>query len=267
MRKTGLVLLLISICFALPSFGWQFVDSINFEKLDSGIVVFDPDNLSREDLKRIKSSGVTPLAWLNLSEIEDWRVISVEAKEKEYAFQVKSSPNDLKLAKFYSSDFRLIAESRVREYLIKGFSGIVFANVGFYGLVSNNPVNRSEMWRLIENLAKQAGDLSTDPLLLIHNGVDFVEELKESKNVDGLLTHGLFNTLRGRHVHEYQRKEVLKKLKPLLGKGKLILTAEMTHASKQREFVARTCKKAGVDFSFQKLPLKMKRRTIDDFKK
>lgn len=267
MRTFGFTSLLLLLCSLIPCFGWQFSDSTSMDMSSPGIVVLDPDNFSRDDLLNLKKAGLKPVAWLNLSEIEDWRIISVDAKEKDYAFSDRFSPEELKLAKFYSTDFWKIAESRVSEYMMKGFSGLVFANVGYYSLVSNSPINRNEMWYLIENLAKKASTLCVKPLILVHNGLDYIVEIKNSKLVDGLVTQGLFNSFSGRHTYKWQRQEVLENIEPLLKNGKLVLTAEMADKTKQVSFIRETCEKEGLDFCIQKLPLKMNRRKIDDFQK
>jgi endo-alpha-1,4-polygalactosaminidase (GH114 family) len=256
MKKVFALFLLLPL-MVQPCFGWQFVDADTVPELNRSIVILDPDSCNRADLGTFKEMGLKTVAWLNVAEIESWRLIAVDVKAKDYVVPNRFSRQGLPLARFYSTEFKTIVKSRVREYMLKGFSGIFLAGTDKFAEISNNPINRSEMWRLIEELASLASSLAYDPIILVQ-GSDFVERIKSSELVDGVIISGLFNAEKGRHVHPWQRNDRLDRLKCLFETGKLLLTVEMAERSQQQEFIERECKKLNIDFCFHQIPLKMK---------
>ncbi|GAB4283472.1 MAG: hypothetical protein Kow0029_29630 [Candidatus Rifleibacteriota bacterium] len=246
---------------------WQFDSVRDIPGSASAILVLDPDFYGRTELAELKKMGAKPIAWLNIGEIEEWRTVAADFKLKNYAFQKRKSSNGLKLAVFYSDEFGQIAEERVREYLMKGFSGILFANVDFYSQVSNSPINRSEMWRLIEHLAGKARSLNLNSCNLILDGNVYIREVADSKVIDGVVITGLFNGEKGRHVHEWERQARLKQLGPLFSRKKSVFTVEMANKAHRIDFIERECKKLGIDYCIENLPLQMKRRLNNGLKK
>ena len=266
MKKRTLLVCFIFLYSSLAVFGWEFVATGEKVATSSGIVVLDPDSYSRRQLQEIKSKGLKPVAWLNVCEVEDWRILPFEARAKDYVLNRKISPQNLSFAQFYSSTFAKILESRVREYIQKGFEGILFARADYFKLVSNNPLNKRMMWQLILKLTEQALSYKSDPLLLLE-GEAFIEETIINNNIDGIITSGLFNDKNGRHIHPWQRKKRLNKLKSLLENDCLLLTVETSRTAPQKLFVKEKCNEIGIDYCFDTIPLKMNRRELNGKKK
>jgi hypothetical protein len=183
-------------------------------------------------------------------------------RPKDYLLNRTISPQNLKFARFYSQTFSNILVSRVREYMLKGFEGVLFARADYFRLVSNNPLNKRMMWQLILNLSQQAASYKRDPLILLE-GEAFIEETVINSKVDGVITGGLFNAKNGKHIHPWQRKKRLEKLKPLLENDCLLLTVENSKTEQQKLFVKEKCNDLGIDYCFDTIPLKMNRRDFN----
>ncbi len=263
--KKVLLLMLLTVT-AVPAMAWQFVAGNAEIDSQQKLLILDPDSYDRHDLARIKAKGHVPVAWLNLGEIEDWRLIGIEVREKDYVFAKRFSPAGLNLPRFYDKSFKEIMEHRLREYLLKGFAGVFFAKVDCFKKVSNSPINRGEMLALVRRLTQLAKSLKARPLILVH-GLEFVDEILEDPDISGIVTQGLFNARNGRHIHPWQRQKNMQVLQRLLKNDKIVLTAEMTKAANHKKFVARSCLELGIDYCFSDLPLKMQRRNNNDTQK
>jgi endo-alpha-1,4-polygalactosaminidase (GH114 family) len=261
-KKSILFVLFLLLFSNVSVFGWQFVSAGEEITVSSGIVVLDPDCYSRTELQELVSRGITPIAWLNVGEIEEWRILPFEVRAKDYVLNQKKSPQSLAFARFYSPSFADILSSRVREYMLKGFTGILFARADYFKLVSNNPLNKRMMWQLILKLIDQASSYRNDPLLLLE-GEAFIEEAVINDKIKGVITSGLFNDKKGKHIHPWQRKKRLKELKPLLENDCLLLTVESSKAEQQKLFVKKSCNKLGIDYCFDAMPLMMNRRDFN----
>jgi endo-alpha-1,4-polygalactosaminidase (GH114 family) len=262
--KRWAVLLIFSV-LALPGFSWQFRE-IDTESSDR-LVVLEPDEWSQKQLAELKKQGYKPLAWLNVGEIEDWRLIIHEFKgPEEYAFLKRKTDNQLMLARFYGTAFRKIAQARVREYIHKGFAGIFFAGAGYYSKVSNSPINRGEMWSLLDRLAQLANSITAKPVLIIE-GAEFFNEINTDNRFSGVAFSGLFRKKNRKRVFPWQRKSKIEMAKKLIDQNKIVLIAEMTANEQQKGPIRQKCEKLGIDCCFTELPLRMKRREKIDFTK
>ncbi|MGM0598327.1 MAG: endo alpha-1,4 polygalactosaminidase [Candidatus Rifleibacteriota bacterium] len=262
MKKNILSLLLVFVFSTVSAFGWQFVATGEEITASNGIVVLDPDCYSRAQLQELVNKGLTPVAWLNVCEVEDWRIMPLDIRAKNYVLDRKKSPQNLKFARFYSQAFTNILVSRVREYMLKGFEGILLARADYFKLVSNNPLNKRMMWQLVLKITEQAARYKSDPLILLE-GETFVEETLINNKIDGVITSGLFNDKNGKHIHPWQRKKRLKKVEPLLNNDCLLLTVEASKTGQQKLFVKEKCNELGIDYCFDTIPLKMNRRDFN----
>lgn len=236
------VLLLLAIFEMLAAqmcqaMGWQFYTGQNIDEISAGIVVLEPDNWSREQLLKLKSQGRRTLAWLNLTQIEEHRIVPVDIRDRDYILSGRYRPENMKIAVFYHQSFRRLVQTRMREYLLKGFSGIVLAKTGYYNLLSNSPVNRSEMWKLITFLADDAAKINPTAEIIVHNSEDFWPDVKATPNIGGVLVEGLFFGQQGRQIRPWQRQKRLDTIKELLEAGKRVMIAEDARNEKRRQQV------------------------------
>ena len=261
------IILLAFIFFCLPADAWQFYNGSDSADLLPGYVVLEPDNWGRNDLKEMRRCGIVPLAWLNFSQIEDQRLVPIDIKAKDYIIAGRYLPEGKKLAVFYSQSFRDLLKVRLREYLLKGFAGVVFAKVGSYDVLSNSPINRSEMWRLVEDMARESRRLNSSALIVLHDALGFYDEIRQNQLISGVVEEGMYFGRRGRQVHRWNREKKLKQLVSLQSDNKLILFAEDARTDERRRFVADESGRHGFDHGFAELPLDIERKDKDDQKK
>lgn len=246
---------------------WQFYNGEDSTALGSDTVVLEPDNWSREQLQVMRKAGTLPLAWLNLSQIEEWRLVPVDLRAKDYILSGRYPPEGRKLAIFYSAAFRSLLKNRLREYLLKGFSGVVLAKTGYYSEISNSPVNRSEMWRIIEELAAEARTLNPKVLVLAHDAESFFTEILKCRNIDGVVTEGLFYAKHGRQVRPWDRAGRVSLLQRLVYSGKMVLIAEDARTDKRRQHVLAESARLAFSAAIVNLPLKIERKPQNGAKK
>ncbi|PKL49711.1 MAG: hypothetical protein CVV42_05080 [Candidatus Riflebacteria bacterium HGW-Riflebacteria-2] len=261
------IILLAFIFFCLPADAWQFYNGSDTAGLIPGYVVLEPANWSRSDLMEMRSRDIVPLAWLNFSQIEDDRLVSIDIKAKDYVIEGRYLPEGKKLAVFYSQSFRELLKVRLREYLLKGFSGVVFAKVGMYTALSNSPINRSEMWRLIEDMSQEARRFNSSALILLHDATEFYDEIRQNKLISGVVEEGLYFGCQGRQVRPWNREKVLRQMQTLRSEERLILLAEDARTDERRKFVADECGRHRFDQGFVTLPLDIERKAKDGQKK
>jgi len=259
--------LVLILCLQMPVFAWQFYDGSDIAALEPGYALLEPDNWNREDLYAMRQKGITTLAWLNLSQIEENRLIPLDIKDKDYVISGRYLPEGKKLAVFYSQSFRDLLRLRLREYLLKGFAGVVFAKVGYYDKLSNSPINRSEMWRLVTDLAVEARRLSSSALVVVHDASCFFDEIRQTPIISGVVEEGLYFGKQGRQVRAWDREKRLNTLIKLKENDKLILLAEDARTEKRRQFSSSESQKHGFDSAFAQLPMIIERKVTDGSKK
>jgi len=255
-----MALLLAFSANSSPALAWQFYTGENISEINAGIVVLEPDNWSRDQLLQLKAQGRRTLAWLNLTQIEEHRIVPVDIRDRDYILSGRYRPENMKIAVFYHQSFRRLVQTRMREYLLKGFSGIVLAKTGYYNLISNSPINRSEMWRLITFLADDAIKINPAAEIIIHNSEDFWPEIKTTPAISGVLAEGLFFSPQGRQVRLWQRQKRLDTLKDLLEAGKRVMIAEDARTEKRRQQVKTEAAKLNLLAEFVTLPLTINER-------
>gem|GEM_PF-2102579 len=261
------IILLTFIFSCLPADAWQFYNGSDSTELLPGYVVLEPDNWGRNDLLEMRRRGVVPLAWLNFSQIEDRRLVPIDIKAKDYVIAGRYLPEGKKLAVFYSQSFRDLLKIRLREYLLKGFAGVVFAKVGRYDALSNSPINRSEMWRLVEDMVRESRRINSSALIVLHDALDFYEEIRQSRLISGVVEEGLYFWRHGRQVRRWNREKKLKQLVALQSEKKLIFLAEDARTDTRRSFVAAESDRHSFDHGFAELPLDIERKAINGHKK
>ncbi len=257
------MLLLAIALLGLPVEAWQFYSGRDSARLQSGYVVLEPDSWSRSDLLEMRDRGVVPLAWLNFGQIEEQRTVPIDVKAKDYAVSGRYLPEGKKLAVFYSQSFRDLLKVRLREYFLKGFSGVVFAKVGMYSELSNSPINRSEMWRLIEDMARESRRLNSVSLVLLHDALEFCNEIKHNRLISGVVEEGLYFGRQGRQIRRWNREKRLNRLLSLKSDGKLILLAEDARTDERRRSVTEESSRHSFDHGFAQLPLDIERINAD----
>ena len=263
-------LLLVSLIlggFPWPVSAWQFYAGSDIAKLEPGYVLIEPDNWSRKDLETMRQRGITPLAWLNVAQIEESRVVGVDISSKDYVVSRRYLREDKKIAVFYSQSFRELLRSRLREYLLKGFAGVVLAKAGYYEELSNSPINRSEMLRLLEDTARDARRLNSHALVIVHDASSFYPEIGQNKEISGVLEEGLYYGRQGRQVRSWDSDKRLADLLKLKQGGKLVMLAEDARSDTRRQYTAEECHKHGFDHGFAELPLIIERKVTDGSKK
>jgi len=254
------IILLTFIFSCLPADAWQFYNGSDSAELLPGHVVLEPDNWGRNDLMEMRRRGVVPLAWLNFSQIEDHRLVPLDIKDKDYVIASRYLPEGKKLAVFYSQSFRELLKARLREYLLKGFAGAVFAKVGSYDVLSNSPINRSEMWRLVEDMARESRRLNSSAMIILHDALGFYDEIRQNQLISGVVEEGLYFGHQGRQVRRWNRETKLKQLVSLQSVEKLIFLAEDARTDERRRFVADESGRHGFDHGFAELPLDIERK-------
>lgn len=262
-----LALLLLLNLLTMPACAWKLYNGEDSGFLGSDTVVLEPDNWSREGLLAMRHAGTVPLAWLNLSQIEEWRLVPAGLRAKDYVFSGRYPPEGRKLAIFYTAAFRNLLRERLREYLLKGFSGVVFAKVAYFSAISNSPVNRCEMWRLIEELAAEARTLNPKALVLVHDAESFSAEIQNCQNIDGVVAEGLFYAKRGQKVRPWDRADRVNQLKRLVTSGKMVLIAEDARTEKRRKHVFAESARLAFPAAIVTLPMKIERKHQDGAKK
>ncbi len=265
LRAEGLLLVIMMfLAVCMPAKAWQFYNGSDISSISSGFVVLEPDNWSRNDLQQIRNKGSVPLAWLNLSQIEDSRLVPIDIMSKDYAINRRYLPEGKKLAIFYGQSFKNLVKIRLKEYLLKGFAGVVFAKIGSYSELSNSPINRSEMWRLIEEMSAEARRLNSSALVILHDSADFAAEIKQGQLISGVLEEGLYFGRNGRQIRAWDSEKRLKLLKELHANKRLILLAEDARTESRRQFSVNESQKHGFDPGFAVLPLNIERKPADD---
>lgn len=259
-----LIAIMMFLALCVPVKAWQYYNGSDINDISPGFVVLEPDNWSRNDLQQMRDQGVVPLAWLNLSQIEASRLVPLDVLSKDYAIDRRYLPEGKKLAIFYGRSFRELVKIRLREYLLKGFVGVVFAKVGSYTELSNSPINRSEMWRLIEDMSAEARRLNSSAFIILHDAADFADEIRQNKLISGVLEEGLFFGRNGRQVRAWDREKRLKLLEELQADKRLILLAEDARTDSRRQFSLNESRKYGFDPGFAVLPLNIERKLADD---
>lgn len=260
-------ILLAFIFCCLPADAWQFYNGSDSADLQPGYVVLEPDNWGRSDLMEMRLRGIMPLAWLNFSQIEDGRIVPIDIKDKDYVITGRYLPESKKLAVFYSQSFRDLLKVRLREYLLKGFSGVVFAKIGRYDALSNSPINRSEMWRLVEDMARESRRLSSSAQIVLHDALGFYDEIRQNQVISGVVEEGLYFERQGRQVRSWNRELRLKQLGHLKSEKKLIFLADDARTDARRRFVTAESGRHGFDVGFAALPLDIERKAEDGQKK
>jgi len=255
---TSILLAFIFCC--LPAYAWQFYNGSDSAELLPGHVVLEPGNWGRNDLMEMRRRGIVPLAWLNFSQIEDHRLVPLDIKDKDYVITRHYLPEGKKLAVFYSQSFRELLKVRLREYLLKGFAGAVFAKVGSYDVLSNSPINRSEMWRLVEDMARESRRLNSSAMIILHDALGFYDEIRQNQLISGVVEEGLYFGRQGRQVRRWNSEEKLKQLVSLSAGKRLIFLAEDARTDERRRFVAEESGRHGFDHGFAELPLDIERK-------
>lgn len=224
-------------------------------RVSEGYVLLDPDNWSKKQLFELKEKGVVSLAWLNLSDIEPKRIVPINIKKRDYVFPRDKTNSGNPLAIFYSTYYRKMLADRLREYLLKGFDGVVLARAHNYDEISDHPINRKEMWSLIMLLAFEAQKINPNSLIIVHDNGRFVEKISNHPFIAGSLVEGLFNEYKGRHIYPWEREKRLKILEPLLTNKKLIFTVETSDTEERKNQVLTESKTLNLFPAFSMLPL------------
>ena len=258
-----LALLIAFTCFSLPVFAWQFYAGSDIAMLAPGYVLLEPDNWSRKDLETMGQHGITALAWLNVCQVEESRVVGLDIKSKDYTISRRYLRENKKLAVFYSQSFRDLLRLRLREYLLKGFAGVVFTKAGYFNELSNSPINRSEMLRLLEDMAREARSVSSTALVLVHEASSFYTEIGQNSDIAGVVEEGLYFGRQGRQLRSWDREKRLNALLKLKESGKLIMLAEDARSDARRQYAGDECRKHGFDHGFAELPLIIERKVTD----
>jgi len=251
---------LVFIIFCPAAMAWQFYTGHNISEINSGLVILEPDNWSRKDLMTLKSQGRKTFAWLNLTQIEENRIVPFDIREKDYILSGKYRPENKRVAVFYHQSFRRLVLGRLREYLLKGFSGVVLTKTGAYNQISNSPINRSEMWKLITFLAEDALKIIPEAEVIIHDGESFWSEIQKSSLISGVLVEGVFYGPRGRQIKPWEREKKLNSIKRLLESGKRVFIAEDARTEKRQKHVRNEAARLNLLAEFVNLPLMIEER-------
>lgn len=247
-----------------PASAWQFYQGYEIGALQPGFAVVDPDNFSRDDVAKMHELGVKPLAWLNLAQIEQSRIIPFDMRERDYIFPRQVTAGGKPLARFYTAQFRQLVRMRVQEYLMKGFAGVLLGRTADYEVLSNSPVNRSEMWNLIVHLARVSKKLNPAALVIVHDNGKFAHEAARERLVDGVLVEGLFNGQNGRHIYQWERQDRLKQIQDVQKAHKLVFSAETSNTAGRVDQAVSEAQELGVIVGFTQLPLIMERIQNND---
>ncbi len=229
-------------------------------EVPAGIAVLEPDNWSRHDLRKMQENGVVPVAWLNLTQFEEFRLLSWEIKEKDLLIKRSNPPAGGQLLKFYSDEAKKMLKFKIREYMQKGFSGIFLARPDYYKKVSNNPINKLEMGYLIGEISVYCKRFNPGAEVILHNGLEFFEKGAFPGKVTGVLVEGLFNGIRGAHKHPWDRKEEVVLLKNALKKGYNVFCLDGAKAQSRKDFIKEKCEELGFKCFFAPVPLKNERK-------
>ncbi len=143
----------------------------------------------------------------------------------------------------------------------------MFAKIGGYDALSNSPINRSEMWRLVEDMARESRRLNSSALIVLHDALDFYDEIRQNQLISGVVEEGMYFGRRGRQVRRWNREKQLKQLLSLQSDKKFILLAEDARTDERRRFVADESGGHGFDHGFAVLPLDIERKAEDGQKK
>lgn len=254
-----IISVLLLILATGPVSAWQFYQGYDIAALQPGFVLVDPDNFSRDQVAKMHELGIKPLAWLNLAQIEQSRIIPFDMRERDYIFPRRVAAGEKPLARFYTAQFRQLATMRAQEYLMKGFAGVLLAHTANYELISNSPVNRKEMWSLIAHLARISKKINPSALVIVHDNGKFAQEVAREHLVEGVLVEGLFNSQNGRHIYQWERQDRLNQIKDVLEACKLVFSVETSNTNQRVEQVLSEAQGLGVVVGFTQLPLIMER--------
>jgi uncharacterized protein (TIGR01370 family) len=254
------IALAVFCCIASQSNAFSVYFGKVAAEVPAGIVVLEPDHWSRHDLQKMQGNGVVPVAWLNLTQFEDYRLLSWEIKEKDLLIKRSNPPEGGQLLRFYSDEAKKMLKFKVREYLQKGFAGIFLARPDYYKKVSNNPINRLEMRYLIDEVSVYCKRFSANSQVLLHNGLEFYEKGTFPGKVTGVVVEGLFNGVRGTHKHPWDRKEEIVLLKDAINKGYKVFCLDGAKARSRKDFIKEKCEELGFKCFFVPVPLKNERK-------
>jgi endo-alpha-1,4-polygalactosaminidase (GH114 family) len=258
-KTVFMALLLVLASPPLSAESWSFYQGDDPAMVKTKIAVLEPDNWNRESLKTLGDSGCKAIAWLNLTQIEESRLVNSDARTRDYVISGRYLPEGMKLAVFYSSAYRSILVERLREYMHKGFAGVALGKVGYYREISDNPVCRSEMWQLIKLLASEAQKIDPAAIVLVHDADDFLAEIDADRSIAGVIAEGLFYGKKGRQVKFWQQSPRFVALKKLAEKGRLVLCAEDARTAQRRASAAAFCLQNGFYCDALRLPLVIER--------
>lgn len=261
-KKSSKIALIFLALFSISNYclAWQIWLGQAPHKLSQGIALLEPDNWSRSQLASLKNNKITPIAWLNVSQIEPGRLIVGDIREKSLMIKRRYHPKGGELARFYGNAFKKILKQRIREYIEKGFCGILFARPFLYKSISNNPINKLEMQKLLSELYSDIKSLDPKQIVLVHNSLNLYDNISKKTPIDGIVIEGLFNSHNGKHRHPWQRKEKITNLINWKKCGKLVLCVDDARKSEQKLFVKNECNKYNFDSAFAKIPISLKRR-------
>ena len=146
------------------------------------MVILDPDNYDASDVGKLKLLGATPIAYLNIGEIEIYRKYYKPADSSLFL-----SPDPNWRYCYYSNICNpgwqeLVLEKRIPEILDKGFCGLF---LDLSDLLSEYPSVRKCAVSLIRKIRDRVGLRN----LIVDGGTQIVDKIGD--NVDGLAVEGL----------------------------------------------------------------------------
>ena len=228
----------------------------------SGAVLLDPDDWTRQELLQLVRVGCPPIAWLDISRIEEGRSFTATLDRKALLAEKTKKPQPNPVVRFYLQPWQSLLRERIREIAQKGFAGLFLVGADRHLTVSDNPVARREMIRLLGEMAKQFKNLNPQGLVIMHEGLDLLSAPDFSADIGGIAIEGVWIDRTGRHTRPWIRQPIMATLERERQRQRRIFTIDFPDSLHQRETIIKEAKAAGFDAGFSLFPLTIQRSTI-----
>lgn len=219
------------------------------------IFLIDPDEFSRNEILKFRESGAIVAAWLNLGRIEPSRTFSVASNEKLKVKYYGYREGNPVAVRFYSSEWHECLEHRLTELFHKGCNGLLFTGTDAHKEVSDHPMMRSEMLKLITRCSERFKKLVSDAYIILHNDCDPAFDLSLAGIPDCMAIESIWLDNNGRQKPKWLVDRRLAQLKKLQSKGMKVIAFENAKSKKIFENLAAKAREIGIIAVRTSLPL------------
>lgn len=180
----------------------------------------------------MRAAGRIPVAWLNIAQLETGRAYLRGYDNKLLVAHPRFLKEDQAPVRFYLNVWRNILRQRIREIVHKGFVGLFLYGSHTFHLVSDNPISRQEMLRLLDFIGEVFRRETPDGLLFAHKSMDLLAEPDIVRLLDGIVVEGLWINPTGNWRRIWEREPLVEQLSAYKKRGKRVLTVDHPAAAR-----------------------------------